>query len=93
MAEIERRRIRVTGRVQGVGFRYYTLMAARRHGVTGFVRNEVDGSVLCEAQGEAGVLDLFESDVQRGPSYSRVDELDSEVLGNVDKRERGFEIR
>ena len=35
----------VTGMVQGVGFRYFTVMAARRYGLTGWVRNRMDGSV------------------------------------------------
>ena len=39
------------GRVQGVGFRYTAYYAATRHGVTGFVKNEDDGSVTMEAQG------------------------------------------
>lgn len=40
-----------TGRVQGVGFRYTAYYSATRHGVTGFVKNEDDGSVTMEAQG------------------------------------------
>ncbi len=92
MADIERRRLRVTGRVQGVGFRYFTLAAARRHALTGFVRNEMDGSVLCEAQGDPRSLDLFETDLRRGPSYSRVDGLESEDLGVRQQQESGFAI-
>lgn len=43
--------VRVTGRVQGVAFRYYAEVEARRLGLVGWVRNEVDGSVLLHAEG------------------------------------------
>ncbi len=41
----------VVGRVQGVGFRWFVLDAARRHGLRGWVANEPDGSVRCVAEG------------------------------------------
>ena len=46
-----RRRYRATGRVQGVGFRYTVMQAAKASGLTGWVRNEYDGSVITELQG------------------------------------------
>ena len=49
--EIVRKHIRFKGRVQGVGFRYRASYAARSLGVTGWVRNNEDGSVEMEAQG------------------------------------------
>lgn len=49
---IERKRIIFTGRVQGVGFRYRAMFHARDLGLTGFVRNEWDGTVYMEVQGE-----------------------------------------
>ena len=51
------------GRVQGVGFRYTAYYSATRHGVTGFVKNEDDGSVTMEAQGtpEAMMRQIKES--------------------------------
>ena len=49
---IQRRRWRFTGRVQGVGFRYFATCAARRLGLTGWVANNWDGSVTLEAQGD-----------------------------------------
>ena len=48
---ILRLRLRYTGRVQGVGFRATVRAAAKRHAVTGWVRNERDGAVLAEIQG------------------------------------------
>jgi len=55
----ETRRIRFFGDVQGVGFRWTTAEFARRHGVRGWVRNEEDGTVALEAEGEAELLDDF----------------------------------
>lgn len=57
----ERAYVRVIyrGRVQGVGFRYTTLQVAKGYEVTGFVRNETDGSVWLEAEGEAPEVAAF----------------------------------
>lgn len=55
---MERRRVRFTGRVQGVGFRATTRSVAQGFDVSGWVRNEPDGSVLAEIQGPAGEIDL-----------------------------------
>jgi len=51
---MERKQIRYTGRVQGVGFRATTRSIASGYTVTGWVRNEPDGSVLMEVQGDPG---------------------------------------
>ena len=78
--------------MQGVGFRYFTLEAARREGVNGFVANRDDGSVEAVAEGEAEAVERFERALRRGPSKSRVervlvDEIEP-ALGNS-----GFDIR
>lgn len=52
-----RRRYRFFGRVQGVGFRYRARYAALQLGLTGWVENQPDGTVLLEAQGDAAQLD------------------------------------
>ena len=49
---------RVSGRVQGVSFRWYTQERARQLGVTGWVRNDPDGSVLVHAEGEDDAVEL-----------------------------------
>ena len=48
-----------TGRVQGVGFRYTACRVAERFDVSGWVRNEPDGSVRCVVEGEAGEIERF----------------------------------
>ena len=55
--KVIRRRYRFEGRVQGVGFRYKATYAARALGLTGWVRNEYDGSVSMEVQGKAEYID------------------------------------
>ena len=67
--------LKVTGRVQGVGFRYYTYDAALDHGIVGWVRNRPDRSVEILAQGPSRQLDAFVDAVRRGPPSSRVDEV------------------
>ena len=63
---------RVTGRVQGVSFRWYTQEQAQRLGVTGWVRNEPDGSVALHAEGAADAVDALVEWCRTGPSLARV---------------------
>lgn len=67
-------RVRVSGRVQGVGFRFYTCRQARRLGLTGWVRNEYDGSVLVHIQGPESDVESLCRWLQNGPPTARVDE-------------------
>lgn len=67
--------IRVSGRVQGVGFRYSALRTARSLDVKGFARNEPDGSVYMEAEGTETGLGLFLDWCRRGPGHGRVDKV------------------
>jgi len=59
-----RHEITFSGRVQGVGFRYTATRIAERHDVSGWVRNEPDGTVRCVVEGEPDELDRFVSDLQ-----------------------------
>ena len=82
--------IHVQGRVQGVFFRASTERAARELGITGTVRNEADGSVRIEAEGEEAKLDAFVAWCRKGPSRARVERV-SAVPGQVRGYE-GFEV-
>ena len=67
--------VRVTGVVQGVGFRWFVRERARRLGLAGWVRNLPDGSVEVMASGDAHQLDLLRGELRRGPNGARVDEI------------------
>jgi acylphosphatase len=82
----------VSGRVQGVGFRFFTQTAARREGVYGWVRNTPDGRVEIQAEGEAEAMDRFENRVRHGPPGARVDRVDSTDL-DPGGQNFGFDIR
>ena len=86
-----RRRYQVYGRVQGVGFRYTVTQAADTLGLTGWVRNERDGSVTTELQGNEEAMDKLWEMVRHG-SFIRIDRYDMMEL-SVDKSERGFQVR
>jgi len=76
---IESRTFRITGRVQGVGFRWFTWDAAKREGLRGLVRNLPDGSVEAVAEGEREALDRFEWTISSGPTGGRVDHVDRDI--------------
>ncbi len=73
---IEQRTIRVHGRVQGVSFRMAARDQARQLGVRGFARNEADGSVAIEAEGEPAALEAFVAWCQQGPPAARVERVE-----------------
>ena len=85
-------RVRVTGIVQGVGFRWFVRRVAGNLGLTGWVRNRPDGSVEAEAQGEAGSVSAFVEELRIGPPAADVRGMDTGSIPSVDE-ERDFEIR
>lgn len=90
-AKIQRLRIRITGLVQGVWFRKYTREAALQHGLTGWVTNAPDGSVLIEAEGPPNALDALLAWCRHGSPTARVEDVQwthTEIVGDKD-----FEIR
>ncbi|MEO6959399.1 MAG: acylphosphatase [Burkholderiaceae bacterium] len=70
--------VRITGRVQGVGFRAAAVRQAHLVGVTGWVRNARDTSVEVLLQGTRDQIDLMLSWLHRGPRAARVDAISSE---------------
>mgnify|MGYP001770158281 CR=1 FL=1 len=81
----------LTGRVQNVGFRYYTHKAAVEMGIQGFVKNRPDGSVYIEAEGEESPLSAFIGWCHKGPAWARVDEV--EVQEQPLQGFTGFNVR
>jgi acylphosphatase len=84
------RRLSITGRVQGVGFRYYIEHHARLQGVTGWVRNRRDGSVEALVQGTEEAIEVMIAKAHRGPRSAAVERVE------VDPAEgsyASFEIR
>jgi acylphosphatase len=83
--------LHVTGRVQGVAFRAATQQEAERLGVTGWVRNEPDGSVAAHLEGDPDAVDAMVSWCRRGPTGAKV--RDVAVRPAAVAGHRGFEIR
>ncbi|WP_040535128.1 acylphosphatase [Schleiferilactobacillus shenzhenensis] len=84
--------LHVFGRVQGVGFRWLTKMVADQLGVTGFVKNEFDGSVYIEAAGEEEPLTKFIGAIKASPTPSgKVDRVDEKELSPLPSY-HGFKV-
>ena len=79
------RRYVVTGRVQGVGFRFFAKDAATREGLSGWVRNLDNGSVEIEAEGDSEALQRFEMAIRRGPRSARIDDVLAEPAAAHDR--------
>ena len=90
-APLARRRYRFYGTVQGVGFRWRARHAAEALGLTGWVRNERDGSVTLELQGSEEQIDRVLESLERG-LYIRIAALDARTIP-VEEGERGFATR
>jgi acylphosphatase len=73
---MKRLKATVYGRVQGVGFRYFTQTLAMDLHLTGWVRNEMDGSVCLEAYGEEPALHKFLTKIEEGPRFGKVHHVD-----------------
>ena len=81
--ETQAKRFFVSGRVQGVGFRFFAERTAASLGVGGYVRNLYDGRVEVYAIGNAEQMDALRDALGRGPRMAgvdRVDEQDAEIL-------------
>ena len=90
-ASVIRRAYRFTGIVQGVGFRWRARHAAAGMGITGWIRNEWDGSVVMEAQGTEFQLNEMLKAINRG-TYIVIDNIESRDIP-VKEDERGFSVR
>ncbi len=86
------RRYRVSGRVQGVGFRYFASRLARQLNLTGYARNLRDGSVEVYAIGTPAMLAALRKELQRGPRSAVVSDLMEEDATIESKFAHGFTI-
>lgn len=82
--------IKVTGKVQGVFYRASTKAVADQMGIKGFVKNEKDGSVYIEAEGDEATLSIFLEWCNEGPDKSVVENI--EVQDGELKNYRNFEV-
>lgn len=92
-ANLVRKHIVVTGLVQGVGFRYFTVTQARRLGVQGWVRNCRDGSVELEAQGSSDAVQALVEQLAIGPRWSEVSHVAVHGMPIIDETARAFGVR
>ncbi|EHO50917.1 acylphosphatase [Lentilactobacillus kisonensis DSM 19906 = JCM 15041] len=82
----------VSGRVQGVGFRYATIQLARSLKISGWVRNNRDGSVEIVASGYEENLNKFISQVKKSPTpYGKVNHITVNYITNFDYD--GFDVK
>ncbi|MEG3151571.1 acylphosphatase [Sphingomonas sp. ZT3P38] len=81
----------VSGKVQGVGYRNWTIWTANALGVTGWVRNVQDGRVEIMASGDDKALDAMVEACRQGPMLARVDDIEVEAVGQI--RLKGFNKR
>ncbi len=87
----KRYRLNFQGVVQGVGFRYTAMHAANIYRLTGYVRNEYDGSVTCEVQGDEEAIDRFIATIRSG-RFIDISGIDRKELDAIPD-ERSFEVR
>lgn len=80
-------RVRVRGRVQGVGYRAFVAREAEARALAGFVRNRSDGSVEALVAGATDDLDALLRALRKGPMFARVDDLAVEDAGEADLRD------
>ncbi|MBB4195252.1 acylphosphatase [Rhizobium aethiopicum] len=84
-------RVRISGRVQGVGFRMWTRDEALRLGVTGWVRNEADGSVSALIAGADSAISTMIESLRRGPAGASVSSVETEAA-QLENMPRDFHI-
>jgi acylphosphatase len=87
-SDVTRAQVTISGRVQGVGFRYATRERARSRDVAGWVRNNSDGTVVAVFEGPPEAVEALIAWCRRGPSGARVDDVKVEL--EAPNAERGF---
>lgn len=75
----ELRILRIHGKVQGVGYRFFATRVARRLGLKGNISNLRDGSVEAVVEGESKAIDDWIRELKEGPRYAEVTSIDQET--------------
>lgn len=88
---MERYFIKVFGVVQGVGFRYFVNIEAKRLDLTGWVRNSMDGTVEIEAQGSSDYIEALKIRLREGNRFSKVADVRCKKI-DVLRGEKSFKI-
>ena len=70
--------VTVFGRVQGVGYRAFVFRTAQSYRLFGFVKNQINGTVFIEVEGEQHQISSFLAKCKSGPGWSHVDSLETE---------------
>lgn len=92
MTDVKRYKAILTGRVQGVGLRFFTMENASKLGLTGWVKNMADGTVHLEVQGKDSVITEFVNIIKKGNFIINVETFDAEEIPVVEE-EKAFIIR
>ena len=87
----QRLQVNFHGQVQGVGFRYTAYHTAQMYGLTGWVRNEYDGSVTAQVQGSQEEIEAWLEHLNND-RYIGIDWMEKKTL-DVDEGERSFQVR
>ena len=91
--DVMTRRFVVSGRVQGVGFRWFVRSFAMRAGITGYARNLPDGTVEVLGQGTSELLATLEQRLREGPPQARPESVDVQTVAEGGPAFTSFEIR
>ena len=83
--------VKIYGFVQGIFFRFGAKVEAEKQGIKGFARNEDDGSVYIEAEGEEGKLRDFLEWCRMGPTFAKVEKIDFEFKDEL-KGFKSFDV-
>ena len=75
----ELRVLKIHGKVQGVGYRFFATRVARRLGLKGSIQNQRDGSVEAMVEGEKKAIDDWIEELKEGPRYAEVTKIDQET--------------
>jgi len=75
----EQRVIRIHGKVQGVGYRFFATRVARRLGLKGYIQNNRDATVDAVVEGERDTIDEWLEELKEGPRYAEVTKIDQET--------------